>query len=398
MHSDYRDILGDVEIEETPGSFMPVLTPEMNEWLFDASVSLGNALGGGRICKRTYRTIQRVANAVSLFTPGDIVLPDGRQRATFSYREMAVAIGLDADSTRVVQQALRVLCLQTTSKDAATYRRAYELLDDERDGRPLLASLFLSNSRRLASAWELCGIRPRTFTPIEKDVGTQRNSLSTDSKMGSSVVSGRQAVAPSTSPVGISADIASATVDGKCENSGAPREALSCDVSAHRHSTSNGTVVDCADLESAASTTLGSCSLTTHSSLSHGDWLPRLCGLFQYQPGRREAETREAFDRLVGMGYAPRDLYDGAASYVARTPKDEQMRFPLKFLEDVSLIRGWCKAAPRTLDPAKLGKETGFWVYPFATGLEYVSCPPVATKEEAFEAVRRMVAEDGRRP
>lgn len=70
------------------------------------------------------------------------------------------------------------------------------------------------------------------------------------------------------------------------------------------------------------------------------------------------------------MGYTLKALYDGAAAYVVRIPKGEQMRFPLKFLEDVDLVRGWYKAPPRTLDSAKLDKEREFWVYPFTAGLE----------------------------
>lgn len=84
------------------------------------------------------------------------------------------------------------------------------------------------------------------------------------------------------------------------------------------------------------------------------------------------------------MGYSPRALYDGAAAYVTRTPKSEQMRFPLKFLEDVGLVRSWCKAPPRTLDPTKLCKVESHWAYPFKAGLEFVVCPPTATREEAF--------------
>lgn len=168
MPSDYQGILDDVEIEEEPGSFMPVLTPEMSDWLFDASVSLGNAFGGGRIKGKTYRTIQKIVNAVALFTPSDIVLSDGRQRATFSYRQMAAAIGLSSKSTKTVQQVLRVLRLETESTDAATYREAYELLYEERGGRPLLSFHFKSNSRKLASAWNLCGIRPRACALVER--------------------------------------------------------------------------------------------------------------------------------------------------------------------------------------------------------------------------------------
>lgn len=179
MPSDYQGILDDVEIEEEPGSFMPVLTPEMSDWLFDASVSLGNAFGGGRIKGRTYRTIQKIVNAVALFTPSDIVLSDGRQRATFSYRQMATAIGLSPKSTKTVQQVLRVLCFETESTDAATYREAYKLLYEERGGRPLLSSHFKSDSRKLASAWKLCGIRPRACAPVERSTVAPREPHST---------------------------------------------------------------------------------------------------------------------------------------------------------------------------------------------------------------------------
>lgn len=398
MRADYGDILGDIEVEEAPGSFMPVLTPEMSNWLFQASVSLGCALGGGCICKRTYRIIQQVTNAVALFTPNDIVLPDGRQRATFSTREMAKAIGLGSDSTRVVQQALRVLCLTTTSKDAATYRKAYELLYEERGGKPLLVPLYKSKSRKLASAWGLCDIRPRTVSSSKVPGDSHKLTYPTVPQKNLSVVARGETVASSTATVVDCAAIISTTVSDGYPNRNDYSSVRIGGSEIYRHPTHDETATDSVELGGLASTTLNANPLILSSSEGAEDWYSKLSRLFQRQPGKMETETRGAFYRLVDMGYAPRALYDGAAAYVAKTPKSEQMRFPLKFLEDVALVRSWCKTSPRALDLAKLSKQEGYWTYPFATGLEYVACPPSATKDEAFEAVRRMVAEGGRRP
>lgn len=398
MPSDYQGILDDVEIEEEPGSFMPVLTPEMSDWLFDASVSLGNAFGGGRIKGKTYRTIQKIVNAVALFTPSDIVLSDGRQRATFSYRQMAAAIGLSPKSTKTVQQVLRVLRLETESTDAATYREAYELLYEERGGRPLLSFHFKSNSRKLASAWNLCGIRPRACALVERSTVAQREPYPTVPQTRPTVVTGEETVAKSASTVVDPVDIDPTTITGRSPDLNAANEAATSDLGARHRPNAEGTVVDSSESDGPVATTLNTSSLITHSSEDPEGWFSRLTHLFQYPPGRREADTREAFNRLMGMGYSPRALYDGAAAYVTRTPKSEQMRFPLKFLEDVSLVRSWCKAPPRTLDPTKLCKVESHWAYPFKAGLEFVVCPPTATMEEAFDAVRRMVAEYGREP
>lgn len=396
MPSDYRDILGDVEIEEPPGVFLPVLTHEMSDWLSETSFSVGNALGGGRVSERTYHLIQRIINAVALFTPNDVLLPDGRQRATFTVRQMAKAVGASPDSTKKVQQALRVLCLETRSGDAATYRKAYELLQKERTGRPVLESLLRSNSKKLASAWGLYGIRPRplinstdvnrtdegTGAHRQQTVAPNKPSVSVD---GQTVVENAQTVADSLGP-------ASATVDWHQQSDGS---FCTCDNSTEYNSNPVSTVANTNQVSDQLSTTLNSCTLNPSSSEHAASWYERLKQLFQCQPGEKEAETRSTFDRLVSKGYEPAKLYDGARSYVSSIPAVEQARFPLTFLKNSELVRNWCGKPPRHLDPRKLAKmDGGHWTYEFGNGTSFVYCPSTATQEEALEAVRRMVSDE----
>lgn len=398
MPSDYRDILGDVEIEEPPGVFLPMFTHEMSDWLSEASSSIGNALGGGRVSRRTYLLIQRVVIAVALFAPSDVLLPDGRQRATFSVRQMAEAVGASSNSTKKVQQALRVLCLETSGRDAATYRRAYELLKSERDGQPLLASLYKSDSRKLSSAWELCGIRPRPLInrTDEETVGHQQQTVTPNDL---SVGLDSQTVTENDRTVADLLDPESATVDWRQQHEQLGSSVGTCNNEAGCIGNPATTVANASQTCNQLSTTLNSYAPNPSSSERADDWYERLKQLFPHRPGEKETETRSAFDRLVSRGYEPAKLYNGARSYVNSAPIVERARFPLTFLRNTELVRAWCGKPPRLLDQRKLAKmDGGYWTYEFGQGIGFVDCPPTATREEAFEAVRRMVSDGLRRP
>lgn len=84
--------------------FRPTYTPEVAGWVFRSTYEVAAALGGGDADRRVLRSAMKTLAAIPLFIAADILLEDGRQRASFTVRQLAVAEGLGASSTASVQR------------------------------------------------------------------------------------------------------------------------------------------------------------------------------------------------------------------------------------------------------------------------------------------------------
>lgn len=126
-----QDMPSEIRIEETVTAFLPVLTTEMTTWLASSTASLFRALNSGGIDARVCESLQEVVVFVARFTPSDILLADGRQRASFTYCQLSKELGLDADSTQTVQHALHALSLSPKPCDPYNYRLASDLISRE---------------------------------------------------------------------------------------------------------------------------------------------------------------------------------------------------------------------------------------------------------------------------
>lgn len=136
---------------------------------------------------------------------------------------------------------------------------------------------------------------------------------------------------------------------------------------------------------------------------------------FPRSPGSAyERRTRAAFDALVGDGYEPRAIADGAAAYrrdAARRAERERLPlrramlvFPLRWLEEPALVARWCRRVA--------GEDPGFYVRRSVErdgmhwlggcrgmAIDYLGIPDDSTEEQAMAAVRakwaRLKGEEG---
>lgn len=395
MIRDYVSILGARLIDEPPGEYLPLLTREMAEWTSNASLSLGRSLGGGRADPMVYANAQRVVAAFSRFCSNDIVLPDGTQFATFSIRQMASEIGLSPTSTQPVQRALRLLSLDTKSIDGSAYIEACELLRHGLDGTPLVQLVYKSESRRLASAWKPVGIRPRAHVTDARSAGAAAEERPTAAKERTTAATNLKTVAS-----GLGTAIATVNEEG----GGREDSSSTPNVKNQKNSTpeaGESAAKSAAEESGSAATSHSQSQLTPSLHGSDESGYDRVVDLFRCAPGKKSVETRQAYYKRVAEGYSADTLAKGVSKYIAHTPREEQIRFPLLFLSDASLVRAWCGRPPQTLRPENLKMDNeGFWTYPFSAGSSagYVDCPRHASLEEAFEAVKTMIDRGYRSP
>ena len=389
------NMTNELTIKEAPGRFLPCLTPEMTAWWADASLSLGRALGGGRTDPRVYETIVRTASCVARFAPSDILLPDGRQRATFTMRQMAEALGHDGESTKTVQHALRVLSLDTKATDPVGYRKAYELLNEDRRSVPLLECVEKSSARGKASVWRLVGIEPRTDA-VAPSTRTPSGAHKPEvDSPGIVAGNGRTVVGSSESVVGSSESVVGQTASFQTTNQGPTDGATSmnsCEFAGRVNAPKPVPVVGKDEGRQGEATTPLYSSSTTLSfdRRAYND----LVSLFPRGPEKKEEETVAVYRGLLELGYTADGLAEGVRRYFSTPTDEEKSRFPLTFLKDRDLVMRWCKKPEKTLDAAKLRKTKGGdprWLYVGAQGaFEVKGCPGGCSRERAFEALKSM--------
>lgn len=411
MIRDYVRILGARVIEAPLGEFAPVLTREMAAWVADASLAIGRILGGGKVDPRVYANAQRVIVALPRFSAHNLVLPNGAQFATFSFRQMAGELCLSPTSTEPVRRATRLLGLSTTSADGGEYLEACALLRSGLGGTPLVRRLYISDSPRLASAWELVGIRPIPCADVEDSKATvaARETAATDAETVAAnphtVAGGVEAVAasPESGAPHWDEDVATVNVDRTDVIALGPAP-ICTHPGGKMVGTSNGVarLNDEMSHQGATSYAKTQTSLSSRAPLGAGlDGYDRVVRLFSYGVGKKDEETRRAYRRCVALGYGSESLTEGITAYLSCTPRDRQVRYPLIFLSDMTLVRTWCKRSPRELSPKLLRQDAdGFWLYPFSSGTStgYVECRRNVSRAEAYEAVERMVGEGRRAP
>lgn len=389
--SERSEVTGEIHIEEAPGAFLPVFTPEMAAWWADTSFSLGRALGGGRLDPRVYESIVRTAAYVTRFAPSDILLSDGCQRATFSMRQLAESMGLGGESTKGVQQALRVLSLTTKPQDPVGYRKAYELLAAQRSSVPILECIEKSATRGRASVWRLVGMKPRveagalanpSWSPVVA------SSVCVVETMGP-VVRSRGCVVESSKPVvGLDASLPT-THTRDIEN---VTEADTCGCRGNPCLDSGDSVVEKGAARQAEATMFSDSQLKV-PLYAKQDYVS-LVSLFPCAPGKKEAETVRAYIGLLELGYAPGQLLGGVRRCFENETNEEKKRFPLVFLNDRGLVSSWCGRPKTTLNPKKLfnpGGPKGIWMYPGKNGMFAVEgCSGVSGRAEAYQALTLM--------
>lgn len=378
------DALKEIRIEESATAFPSVLTTETAAWVAGSMASLFRALRSGRIDARACERLQEVVVFIARFTPADILLADGRQRAYFTYRQLSEELGLGADSTQAVQRALRTLSLSPKPTDPYSYRLASELISRERGGVPILRPLIKSDRRGQASTWELVGIEPRrAFLSGEASVVESSGPVVERSR---SVVESRKPVVEKCQPVVSSSEHDCTTVLRDNPNA---QVTASCENNVSARNESNQSVVrTSADVKELSTTT----SSISHTLSLRAKGYHEAIAPFQCSPGKREEETVKAYESLIDRGYSPEAIIGGIEKYMAVTLPSEQKRFPLKFFEDADLVRGWCGKPEKQVNAKALLPTTGGWFYPFEGGLDRVRCNRSASREEAAEAVREMVA------
>lgn len=384
-----QGMLSEIRIEENDMFFPSILTMETAKWVASSTASLFRALRSGGVDARVCERLQEVVVFVARFTPPDVLLPDGRQRACFTYRQLSEELGLGTDSTQAVQRALRALSLSPKPIDPRSYHRASELISRERGGVPLLRPLIKSDRRGLASTWELVGIEPRgVFAPGKTNV-VESSGLVVESNR--SVVESRKSVVEKSQPVvslsehdctTFLRDYPDTQVSANWENNVPARNE------------SNQSVARTSADEHELSTTF---SPISHSSSLRAKGYREAIAPFQCTPGKREEETVKAYESLIDRGYSPEAIVGGIEKYMAVTLPSEQKRFPLKFFEDYDLVRGWCGKPEKQVNAKALLPTTGGWFYPFDGGLDRVRCDRSASRDEAAEAVRKMVASGDKR-
>lgn len=378
------DALKEIRIEESATVFPSVLTTETAAWVASSTASLFRALRSGRVDARACERLQEMVVFIARFTPADILLADGRQRACFTYRQLSEELGLDADSTQAVQRALRTLSLSPKPTDPYSYRLASDLISRERGGVPILRPLIKSDRRGQASIWELVDIRPRrVFVSGEASVVESSGPVVESNR---SVVESRKPVVKKCQPVVPPLECDCTTIQR--ENSDTQASA-SCEDNVSTRSESNQSVVRASANGNKLSTPTFSIS---HTLSLRARGYREVVAPFQCSPGMREEETVKAYESLIDRGYSPEAILSGIEKYMAVTPPSEQKRFPLKFFEDADLVRGWCGKPEKRVNAKALLPTTDGWFYPFDGGLDRVRCDRSASREEAAEAVRKMVA------
>lgn len=400
MISDYVSILEAKIIEVPTTEHAPVLTREMTEWVSYASLAIGRLLGGGLVDRRVFANAQRVVATIPRFSAHNLVLPNGTQFATFSYRQLARELGLSPTSSESAQRAIRLLSLNTESSDGVEYVEACMLLNSGLGGTPIVRRLFKSNSPSMASAWEMVGIRPSPYAGVAgafEPVATSRTTVAADLKTvarkSSSVEANVETVASETRS-GI------ATADTEKDYSSASDSGSSSKTSRREMNDAQQSVVtSTAKTEPPGTTPPLYPQPSPLPCKGEDDGYNRIIALFRHDPGVKSVETRDAYDRYIERGYSADELFQGITAYLSHTPSKKQARFPFTFLSDPALVKAWCGRPTRKLSPELLKRDSeGYWIYPFSSGAStgYVECPRGASKAEAFKAVERAV-EEGRR-
>lgn len=378
------DALKEIRFEESATVFPSVLTTETAAWVASSTVSLFRALRSGRVDARACERLQEVVVFIARFTPADILLADGRQRACFTYRQLSEELGLGADSTQAVQRALRTLSLSPKPTDPYSYRLASDLISRERGGVPILRPLIKSDRRGQASIWELVGIRPRrVFVSGEASVAESSGPVVESNR---SVVESRKPVVKQCQPVVPPLECDCTTIH---RDNSDTRASASCEDNVSTRSESNQSVVRAGASGDKLSTTT---SPISHSPSLGAKGYREAIAPFQCSPGMREEETIKAYESLIDRGYSQEAIVSGINRYLASIPRPEQRRFPLKFFEDADLVRIWCGKPEKHVSTKTLWPTPDGWVYPFGDGPDYVLCDRNASREEAAEAVREMVA------
>ncbi len=385
------EVAGEIHIEEVPGTFLPVLTPEMVGWWADVCCSLGRALGGGRLDPRVYENIVRTAAHVARFAPSDILLPDGCQRATFSMRQLAESMGLGGESTKGVQQAMRVLSLTTKPQDPVGYRKAHELLAAQRSSVPILECVEKSTTRGRASVWRLVGVKPRVEAGALSDpswLSVVESSACVVETM-EPVVRSYGCVVESSKPVVGQGVSFPTTYTRDIEN---VTEAVACGYKGNPCLDLGDFVVEKGAARQTEATTFSDSQLKV-PLFARRDYAS-LISLFPCAPGKKEAETVRAYMGLLELGYTPRQLLGGVRRYFENETNDEKKRFPLVFLNDRGLVSSWCGRPKTTLDSKKLfnpGGPKGIWMYPGKNGMFAVEgCSGGSGRAEAYRALTLM--------
>lgn len=109
--------------------------------------------------------------------------------------------------------------------------------------------------------------------------------------------------------------------------------------------------------------------------------------VFPMSPGRREQETRRAFDEWLRVGYSAEQLIEGAQKQISNVPKEQQPRFPLHFLSNPEAVRAWCGIPPKRFAASKLvDLGDGMFCYPFdGVTMDYVDCPSGSSRDVAIK-------------
>lgn len=415
--STFRYLPNETRIEDWGNTFEPILDFSVADWTSNAVITLTRAFSGSSVDPRVRESILRVTMAIARFVPSNYALPCGRPFASFSVRQMAVELKLDASSTQSIQKSLRVLSLSTKSRDGASYSEAYELLWSARQGTPLIFTSDERNKRR-ATIWELIGAESRTRGGVSRTAaatssggatGNDTKSAETGKRVAerrASVATGNQCVAGADPPaVESSRDVVEtdqAVVESDKPNGTTrtrgngwtDRSSSRGDVSSSHAQYSRSVVKSATPYDTSTTTTssLFSPSITL-SEEEKEEGYQQILWLFPCAPGDRDKETRAAYSRRLEQGYSPAAIAKGASHHLMTSKGRNRTRFPLVFLDNDSLFHSYCGKIPKVIRSSYLTRLPWGWGYGFSRGqdLDSVDCPINATPYEALIAVERMV-------
>lgn len=118
--------------------------------------------------------------------------------------------------------------------------------------------------------------------------------------------------------------------------------------------------------------------------------------LFPRGAGVKLGETKERYNRLVGMGIPPEALYDAAARHLKDETNPDRSRYPLHYLSRDEVAGSLLKRLPWHFDKDKLKQlpdET--WMYLFPEFPEQLSCSKGDSREVAARKVMERAREKG---
>lgn len=118
--------------------------------------------------------------------------------------------------------------------------------------------------------------------------------------------------------------------------------------------------------------------------------------LFPKGAGVKLGETKERYNKLIGMGISPEALYDGAARHLNDEAVPNQSRYPLHYLNREEVIGPLLKRRPWKFEKDRMKLlPDGMWMYVFPGCADLVYGSRGDSREEATQKVMEQARKKG---